>query len=341
MVGPKKKSKAPVPPPHAKKRRVSQKQKFGHKGNARIGTCEICKSSMDVSQLVKHVAQCKVSQKKVKASTMGATEPGKMRGPSTSVATPRPVWTNDNTESEDEDDVGVLGVEDQMGEDANEFEDLKGDVPPDLFVDHETPVGRVVKVTTLNATSWMGIGHSDSCEEGDDDEDDDDDSLNDEVDGEDEVCEEEEDGQAEEDKDRHHPAQLMEGAARRIAAMDDVSQRATIETGEMGENNDPMSLNEAYARIATRADFTLHEGWTSIKPSLESTPPGPLRDILTKSEGETLGHCLSVPRTSPPSRLENKHLSMVRLIDFCDMNPVNGRCFLDGLLDLISEEMEL
>jgi len=71
----------------------------------------------------------------------------------------------------------------------------------------------------------------------------------------------------------------------------------------------------------------------------------PLQKILEKDKHKTLGCCMGVPPDLPPGQrpamLDNRVLSMVRLIDYCEMNPVNSRSFLDGLLKIIKEEIKI
>jgi hypothetical protein len=67
-------------------------------------------------------------------------------------------------------------------------------------------------------------------------------------------------------------------------------------------------------------------------------PNCPLKKIV-QSNLLTMGNCFRVEPSNPSKQLEDKELSMLQLIDFCNMHPKRGRQFVDQFLDLVAEEM--
>jgi hypothetical protein len=92
--------------------------------------------------------------------------------------------------------------------------------------------------------------------------------------------------------------------------------------------------------ITDRSVYTLEPSCCGVRPSISTLPEKcPLQRILESKAGATLGLCYRVvERAPPPAHFENQELSMIRLIHYCNHNR-SSRGFLDGLLDLLSEEV--
>ena len=107
-----------------------------------------------------------------------------------------------------------------------------------------------------------------------------------------------------------------------------------------------MEVVMAYQTIPDREKYQEHTDWAwESKPGLTDTEEGTkLRKLLELDTEGTLGQCFYVGRVeddAPRVQVDPAHLSMIRLIDYCDMNQqTNGRGFIDGLLDIVHEEMK-
>ena len=120
-------------------------------------------------------------------------------------------------------------------------------------------------------------------------------------------------------------------------AMATLNQQTFVTTGGLLD-----STEQRFRLITNRDLYRPKLDWTWQQPPLDSLPASKLRDILRRDGGETIGLCYEVgAMEEPPLQLSDEELSMVRLIDFCEMNPINGRRFLDGFLDLVAEEMRV
>ena len=100
-----------------------------------------------------------------------------------------------------------------------------------------------------------------------------------------------------------------------------------------------------YCRITDRSQFHCIQEWCWKGEHTDFPKGSKLRKLLQGQEGAGFGICFQVPEGKP--RDDDRHakfdageLSMIRLMDYCDMNPVNGRSFLDDFLKLVGDEME-
>ena len=117
-----------------------------------------------------------------------------------------------------------------------------------------------------------------------------------------------------------------------------ISHSANENENECNENE--YKYEERLREITDRGKFCPNQEWCWRQPDPSKLPTGRLRSILEGPEGKTVGLCFSVdPSSQKPIQLEDSYLSMLRLMEYCDMNPIHSRKFLDGLLDIVAEEI--
>ena len=118
---------------------------------------------------------------------------------------------------------------------------------------------------------------------------------------------------------------------------------AAAATGGQNQDSvheDEYQYEERYREVTDRNKFRPNLDWTWPQPDPSQLPAGKLRSILEGPEGRTMGCCFSVDHSQEkPIQLEDSYLSMLRLMEYCDMNPMHSRKFLDGLLDIVAEEI--
>lgn len=137
---------------------------------------------------------------------------------------------------------------------------------------------------------------------------------------------------------------------------DDASFGAVIRGSEVAVQSTPEDVLTTFAEWERNEEianefpdlsnqgYTLEKKWCSTRrPNPELLhPKSPLRKILMDKEvSRILGLCFQVddPDTCISLLLEDREVSMVRLMDYCEMKK-HSRGFIDGLLDLLVEEMD-
>ena len=257
---------------------------------------------------------------------------------------------------DDEGDPGHFGVDDQehsqyhvdstMAEvtemlSSLPLEDPRDIAPPELHLTNtgegSTPLGKVVKVSKFKA-NWMSLGKVDDDEEDDTDETDDEtieDELNQETRNSSAVPMGQADSQAKNGSTDTGPP---------LVSNDDDSIGAVVGASEVLEMAYSLDLEDRYRNIADREDYSVESDWSVARSCLHEDKDilNPfLRDIMEGEDGETLGLCVRIDsdRRKPP-HLEKGILSMVRIIQYCNLRS-NSRGFVDNFLDLVAEEMEV
>ena len=97
---------------------------------------------------------------------------------------------------------------------------------------------------------------------------------------------------------------------------------------------------QARMQSALQHDPSLNEYQHVAEWSWSSHRSNEFLERISKDD-PTLGVCMSVPadcHRGSENIFSDSDLSMIRLIDYCDMNPVNSRKSLDGLMQIIREE---
>lgn len=277
--------------------------------------CTVCGKFVVKASLTHHLAQCK---KRKSEEANNSTVVARKEDEDTACR-----WMYETID--DEGDPGFLGVEDCAStQDKETFEDPRDVAPPELLlaVNDSTPLGRLVKVSKFKA-NWMSLGKTSV----DDDTDDTDDET---------LDEEKEEGMKE--------VNCVEGTtpAEVTKEDDEDSIGAVVRESEVLETTYDLELEEKYRNISSRDDFSVETGWSVCKKDSLGSNIGPiLKETLNSETGDTLGLCVRVDydRKEPPP-LEKNVLSMVRLIQYCNLKS-NSRGFVDGFLDLIAEEMSI
>lgn len=124
-------------------------------------------------------------------------------------------------------------------------------------------------------------------------------------------------------------------------ANDNSTDIGVLEEGVVDNSVWEESVDAQFSQITTRGLYKHCPEWSWLPPPLDTVTNTTLMAILTGKEGKTMGCCFESPlNTEPPLQLTNAELSMLRLIDFADMNHNRGRKFVDDFLDLIAEEMD-
>lgn len=192
----------------------------------------------------------------------------------------------------------------------------------DLLLGPQTPIGTVVKYETYR-NSWM------NCLAMEDEDDSDEEGLDDKN--------EEESVEWEDDR-------REEGTAGGVV----VNEHIDDWIYEPHEGNGSATClpgltqqqEEEYGMVSYRGGISECKEFSSTRPDPDKMDDCRLKELLLSDEGKLLGCCFHVEEREVPVTLEPSEISMVRLIDYCDMKPINGRNFLDGLLDLLVEEMD-
>ena len=106
---------------------------------------------------------------------------------------------------------------------------------------------------------------------------------------------------------------------------------------------DRIALQEMFGAINNKWLFQPCPRWSSPPSAVLPDLPANchLRQILNNSM-LTMGLCYHIlPAKEDPKKLEDKEISMLRLIDLCNMQPKRGRQFVDEFLDMVAEEMQV
>ena len=105
----------------------------------------------------------------------------------------------------------------------------------------------------------------------------------------------------------------------------------------------PFDLHSQFGRVGNSDRYRHIHEWEWKKPDPDSLDPDSrLKKMLSAPEADLLGRCYAVPVNDTKNKAsvyEDHELSMIRLIDYCDNNPTPGRGFIDGILDIIADEM--
>ena len=274
--------------------------------------CPRCKKKINSSSINRHASHCNMRLGKKRQTT---TELDSV------LATAAPIFTREADQFA-EDDMGTIATNEYVGHDSNS----EGGEGTQALVDGNGCVPRNILVSKYRK-DWMTFLRDEESDQDEDDE---------------EGDEEGEDGesQMEEDQEAGDLAPNDHELGDSLTAMATLNQQVDLNLNEGGLLN---SVEYQFRNITDRNRYVPELDWTWQQPPLEGLPLGSkLRNILSGKDGETMGLCYKVATVAqPPLQLSDEELSMVHLIDFCEMNPINGRRFLDGLLDLVAEEMRL
>jgi hypothetical protein len=120
---------------------------------------------------------------------------------------------------------------------------------------------------------------------------------------------------------------------------DEDSIGAVVWASDLMEADDWNALQEKYRNIAHRNAYDQSQLTSTPCPVSTLGEGTVLRDLVAKDI--TLGLCIQVlHQPSVEKKLVDAELSMLRLIEFCNLLK-NSHKFLDGLLDLVAEAMEV
>lgn len=307
--------------PKTKKRKGGQRR--APKNQYGVGTtlCKTCGKSIQSSKIKAHQGQCKKKQLYVEQE--------------------------ENIDwMQEDDELGFFGPEESVDEQSQTEKGLDNNKDQNQDTDNnkstssggnlsatqpdEPPIGRYVKYGFRE--NWM------SCLRDEDSEDEDEESKDDENRYRLEPDEEAEIDQLFEKVPDENWLTHQDDDDASIEAV----AKAAQEPDGLASGSGLAELREGYGNITTRGDYTLKQEWCSDKPDINSLPEkAPLRKILASKVGATLGMCYTVAEREPVQQLEDKELSMVRLINYCDLHDHNSRCFVDKFLDLLAEEISV
>ena len=233
------------------------------------------------------------------------------------------------------DDLEFFGAEDEKEEERKAEAASKrkeAPLPPELLLDPVNgPVGMVCAVRPMNDT-WFLL---------DEDSDEDTDNMEEEEEHHDDggvggEMDEQDTGHRQTLEEEGEP-QANRGDTRSIGGA--VAEESVLNVLEQ-QQEDPMDLEETY-QSANKNGVEIVKEWSKQRSpgQLAQMTDCELKRLLQTKEGRTLGLCARFDREEMPPPLQNKELSMLRLIDFVNMRPRSGRNFVDDFLDLLVEEM--
>jgi hypothetical protein len=226
-------------------------------------------------------------------------------------------------------DVSDCGPEDQEPTAGTaHWED--NDAPADLMVDESTPTGPViVKTSKLNSRWLHGLVEDDSESGGTDS-------------GSDQSVEsvvDDKDNENEEDSTSQNDGEEEDSIA-------------AIANADLPRDDPPVLVHEvweSYQCVPDRKRFVRKLEWTGVHSKGngifgEGENGCRLQELMEADDGDVIGQCLciaEVTETAPSCHLSDCEKSMILLIDYCNHKPRTSRGFLDGLLDLIADEMNV
>ena len=109
--------------------------------------------------------------------------------------------------------------------------------------------------------------------------------------------------------------------------------------GAPGDCTSAIQLELEYRNVSSRGRYAEKKEWSWYPPA---DIGGKLKESLATEDGRTLGLCFEVAEDNRiPLQLESSEVTMLRLMDYCDMNPHHSRKFLDGLLDILQDEISV